>query len=1233
MPFVNEFLARLASDAGARELLVPLGLEDWRGAARRLQALGRSAEERAALERLFPSLLGTLAETANSDRALVNLERFIASVPRRAAVLADLAADPHALHLLGAIFAGSQFLSEILLSAPEQYPRVTTPGALAVAKSSRQIYLEAFMATVRELERSDPAAALDALRRYQHWDLLRIGAADLAGLLDLATVTEQLSRLADNTIQVCLDMLASTLRNFPGGFTVLGMGKLGGSELNYSSDVDLLFLAAGDAEEHERLGQRLIAALTQATTEGFLYRVDMRLRPWGRVGPLVSTVDGYLTYLERHARLWERQALLRARVVAGDEAVGTEFLRRAGPLLFSAGAEAIRAEVHGMKQLTESHLRQAGRTWGEVKLGEGSIRDAEFVAQYLQLAHGAAHPELRTANTPDALRSLAEAGLLSPEDHRVLSDGYTFLRTVEHYLQILDYTQTHTLPTNPADLRYLARRLGFSGETAAEQFVTHYQQHSAAIRAVYLRHLTPAAANGAPTQRGVDEMTEDPKTGISDRTPTAADQQSAIRKHLARLSPSYAATFSPEEIARHVAMAERLNDRNPVEVLAEDLGDDFWRVTVVAYDYLGELSVIAGLFFAFGMSILDGHVYTYEQAGDRSGGDARRKIVDVFTLHREAGGPAGAAGDMPALWRQYTTDLAALLRLLEGQRGREAQGELAKRVALAVPGLAGATPTLHPIEVEIDNEASDRYTVLRIGGADTIGFLYELANALALNGVHISQVSVATIGSRVQDTLHITDARGQKITSAERQRELRAATVLVKHFTHLLPHSPNPETALLHFNEYLGELFSRPAWPDELASLERPEVLDALARLLGVSEFLWDDFLRMQHANLFPVVEDVDALSSEKSRARLTADLAAQLAASADWRETLNAFKDREMFRIDMRHILGRTPSYAQFAAELSDLVETVIAAATERAARELDAQHGALLGEPDRPPRLAVCALGKCGGRELGFASDIELMFIFDGAGETAGPKVISMPEYFEKLVLSTTRAVTARREGIFEIDLQLRPYGKMGSLAVALESFRRYFALAGPAWSYERQSLVKLRPIAGDEALGRQVCALRDLYVYGDAAFDVAAMRAMRERQLRHLVTPGTLNAKFSQGGLVDVEYIVQGLQIRHGAAHPAVRVTNTADAIARLTDAGILSAENGARLHEALAFLQQLINALRMVRGNNRDLTVPPQDTEEFAFLARRLGHGADPTRLGVAISEQMAWVQRLCARRLG
>ncbi len=283
-------------------------------------------------------------------------------------------------------------------------------------------------------------------------------------------------------------------------------------------------------------------------------------------------------------------------------------------------------------------------------------------------------------------------------------------------------------------------------------------------------------------------------------------------------------------------------------------------------------------------------------------------------------------------------------------------------------------------------------------------------------------------------------------------------------------------------------------------------------------------------------------------------------------------------------------------------------------------------------PCPLSLCALGKFGGRELGFASDIELMFVYAGNGQTTGPQVITTAEFFERLAQEFVQTIQARREGIFEIDLRLRPYGQAGSMAVALESFSRYFAPDGPAWDYERQALVKLRPVAGDAALGEEIVRLRDEFVYSGERFNVTAMRAMRERQLRHLVTAGTFNAKFSPGGLVDIEYLVQGLQITHGDRDRSLRLTNTRQAMKALATAGFLAQDDYERLREAHIFLRRLINALRMVRGNARDLTVPPAESEEFAFLARRLEYGNDWGRLSEDLARHTACVQEMNARYL-
>jgi len=299
----------------------------------------------------------------------------------------------------------------------------------------------------------------------------------------------------------------------------------------------------------------------------------------------------------------------------------------------------------------------------------------------------------------------------------------------------------------------------------------------------------------------------------------------------------------------------------------------------------------------------------------------------------------------------------------------------------------------------------------------------------------------------------------------------------------------------------------------------------------------------------------------------------------------------------------------------------------------EVEQECGQPQLENGQPRTMTVCALGKCGGRELGFASDIELMFVFEGGGKTIGARVITTAEFYEKVVQAVNQTIQSKREGIFELDLRLRPYGRAGSMAVPLDSFRRYFAPTGDAWPYERQALIKLRPIAGNMQLGQEIVNLRDELIFTGEPFDVAAMRAMRERQVRHLVTAGTVNAKFSPGGLVDIEYLVQGLQTSHGHEDPELRLPNTREAMTVLADAGILPAEDFKGLRAAHQFLRKLINALRMVRGNAKDLTVPLPESEEFDFLARRLNYGSNLTQLQADLTNHTTCVQEISQRLLG
>ena len=1250
-----EIIATAEESASVHDRLFFVGFADWQAAHRRLRQMAGDGESAEAFRDCLSTLLHALAEAPHPDHALLNFERFAAAVPNRTALFQTFLRQPRSVEILSRLFVGSQFLSEILISNPGYLEPLTQQRLLAELKSVEQLEEEACAAG----EAGPGKSAEDrwsGLRRFQRWELLRLGVCDFFGLLDLRRVTVQLSLLADAMIRAGLAIVT------PPGITppaVIALGKLGGEELNYSSDIDLLFLTRQPDAAQTRIGQQLIKGLTTAAADGFLYRVDMRLRPWGRAGELVSSVDGYLDYLKQQARIWEKQALLKARVVAGDFATGRAFLQRIGPLLFTHDADSIREAIRGTKQRIEGDLSRKGRDWGEVKLGRGSIRDIEFLCQALQLTHGGKQPAVQSFNTLDALVRLTDLGYLQADEYRMLSDAYVFLRTVEHALQLVHNKQTHELPRDPAEILALARRLDFGSDT---QFLEHYHRHCAAARRVFAKYV---GETSEPRTTGSPALAPAAET----RTP-AISSASLLRRpgtlsHVARLAPTYQKAFTPAEIERHVALVETLTPDQPVRVEATPVGDGNWRVTIVGYDFHGELALITGLLLAYGFNVLDGQVYTYtpakvsplssgaeaasspgrppprgeagavhkpgarithEQqssanrkklrretsagAGPVSLADSTPKIVDVFTVQPTR------SGTTEATWREYAAGLLTLARETLSGHPDDAHGKLVKRVAAALRQAApSAQNTLYPIEIAIDNDLSDSDTVLLIRTRDTVGFLYELTSALSLSGVSINRLWIGYALGDACDTIYVTDLQGRKITDPDKQRELKTATVLIKHFTHLLPQSPNPEAALLHFRDFLSQLFLRPDWPADVADLEQPAVLERLTRLLGVSDFLWNDFLRMQHENLFPLVRDVDALVAPKDREQLERECEGRLAqAGASWRAALNEFRDREMFRVDMRQILGHVDDFARFTEELSDVAEVTVVAAVRRCLGELDAQYGRPhVGDKSGPIcPFTVCALGKCGGREMGFASDIELMFVYQAEGVTDGAESIASSRYFVKLVDSFLHTLKSKREGVFEIDLRLRPYGRAGSLAVSRESFENYFGSDGDAWPFERQALVKLRPLVGDDSFGSEIAALRDRLIYTGAPFDVAAMRGMRERQLRQLVTPGRLNAKLSPGGLVDLEYLVQGLQITHGAANPALRTPNTLAALTALEATRVITPPDASTLREGYFLLRTLISGLRMVRGNARELTVPPPDTEEFAFLCRRLGHG-EPQRL--------------------
>ncbi|MBD3675797.1 MAG: glutamine synthetase adenylyltransferase [Planctomycetaceae bacterium] len=1177
-------------------LLGEIELRDKEGAARTIRSMISLSQDEEAIFEFLPKLISAIQQTSSPDLCLSHFERFLRVTQHRDKLLSFLSNNPRAVEILVRIFLNSQYLTQILIKVPEAVYQFIVREDLVELKSREQYRDEALQSASNTSSYQD---RLDAFRRYQHQQILRLGTCDAFGLLDFRSVTVQLSLLADGLVQACLSLITQETGLSLDGFVVLACGKLGGEELNYSSDIDLLFLSEEDPVPFWPLGQKLIQALTNASSEGFLYRVDMRLRPWGASGPLVNSVEASVNYLKNDARHWERQALVKARVIAGDQRVGAKFLKEIDKLVFDDPPPDLREQIRSTKENIERKLLEKGTPWGEVKSGAGSIRDVEFITQYLQLKHGGKRPELRTFNTLEGLIRLADFGFIRPDEYRQLTTGYLFLRNVEHALQLMHNKQLHQLPQDAASLDALAIRLDFPSR---QQFEQQYESHSASIRKIFESHLgSDDNEDGPPEVRAADRL-------------------------LARLAlsePDYQSVFSDTERVQHLNLLSEISEQKPIAVTTTQLeGDETWQLIVVGYDARGILSLICGLLFAGDWNVLEGRVFTDEDVGsvdvEPTGDDDRNRVplfLNFFKVQQQFPEIEGRLKN----WSDYESELTKQALRLQCDEAKRAQASVARQSSLRV-GRVASSESLHslqPVRYQVDNISDSKHTILHIQSEDTPGFLYELTNALTLSNVNIVRMIIGSEQELVQDTMYITDREGNKLNDDREIRELTTAVLLVKHCMHLLPAAPNPEVAWLHLRDFLEKLFSQSDWYEQMGDLERPDRLESLTRILGVSHHLWQDFLRLHHDSVLPFVQNVDQLSQEKSESDLRNELEEMiLAADGDdaKKEELNRFKDRETFRTDMRHILGYIPVFGQFSEELTRVCDVVLEAALKLAEEKLERRYGVPIDTlTGQPCPFAILALGKCGGKELGFASDIELMFLYEGDGKTNGPRSIREVFYFERLIKEFRELIVARREGIFELDFRLRPYGSAGSLAVSVEAFKTYFAPDGPAWPFERQALVKLRPITGHRSLSHKILAIRDQLIFCGQSFDVTAMHGMREKQVMQLVDAGGINAKLSPGGLVDIEYLVQGLQIAHGEQNTSIRVPHTLKALEKLRDARILTEEQSRDLSEAYKFLRKLIDALRMVRGNARDLAIPPQDSDEFEFLARRLEYSENPRQL--------------------
>ena len=422
--------------------------------------------------------------------------------------------------ILSALCGGSQALSNALVARPD-WLEFLDAKRLQFARREQGLRSEVAAWLKPALELRDYTSSLRRLREFKQREMLRIAARDLAHLGRTPEIIRELSDVAD----VCLDGVWQICRQQfierfgspwhedaegrwrPTEFCVLGMGKLGGQELNYSSDVDLLFVYAEEGKvfkeppkgntaprailvNHQffnRLAEAMAAEVSRITPDGMLFRVDLRLRPEGDTGPLTRSLDGYENYYTQWGRTWERMMLIKARRVAGSEQLAAEFLETIHPFRYPRMlGEGVLREIGAMKDRIENEVVRAGELDRNVKLGRGGIREIEFLVQSQQLLNAGRLPFLQGSQTLPCLEKLVQYNLLSAEEARALRDAYCFLRDVEHRLQMEENLQTHTIPAGGPALERLARLMGCR---SVRDFEAARREHAGQVRKIFDRRL------------------------------------------------------------------------------------------------------------------------------------------------------------------------------------------------------------------------------------------------------------------------------------------------------------------------------------------------------------------------------------------------------------------------------------------------------------------------------------------------------------------------------------------------------------------------------------------------------------------------------------------------------------------------------------------------------------------------------------------------------------------------
>ncbi|HEV2342450.1 MAG TPA: bifunctional [glutamine synthetase] adenylyltransferase/[glutamine synthetase]-adenylyl-L-tyrosine phosphorylase [Actinocrinis sp.] len=1090
-----------------------------------------------------PLVLDAISRSADPDLALATVGRLLEASPDPWTLRATLAASKPLRDRLFGVLAVSGTLGDFVVRHPESWHVLEEfePEDLAPDPDRFRALMFDAVGVAPAGAAGPPVAAVtglaaqDALRVAYRRALLAITARDVAASADLSVVTADLADLAGATLSAALAVAAA---EDPASaalcrLAVIGMGKCGARELNYVSDVDVVFVAepvrsegggaaVDDAEAlraASRLASRMMRLCSDSTAEGSIWQVDAGLRPEGKSGPLVRTLASHAAYYQRWAKTWEFQALLKARPVAGDEELGAAYIAMTSPLVWSAAShEHFVDDVQAMRRRVVDHatdsLRRAPGSIAvdrELKLGPGGLRDVEFAVQLLQLVHGRRDETLRVSATLDALEALADGGYVGREDGAHLADAYRFLRTLEHRIQLFRLERTHTMPDDPVALRRIGRSMGWMMDPAGE-LGKAWRGHAREVRRLheklFYRPLLAAVARLDDTSAAAVPSGSGPALRLS------GNEARARLSALGYADPAGA-------LANIEALATGVSRRAAIQrtLLPVMLG---WFADAPDPD--------AGLLAFRRVSDALGSTPWYLRSL-RDEGEAAWRLARVLScggyvpdlLLRDPGAVA-LLGDTNAL---VPRDRAAI------------EAEMMAVVLRATSSEQAVTAV----------RAIRRRELFRIVSADLLGLLGTAGRENGHGRGH-SLPGVQSAGARGADNQG-SGIQGPGIEGSD----IRSAGV-------------EGSTVGSRVASGVGGGIR-----DGQAGGAGNDPLDELGRALT----------------------DVTAATIE-------AALAAVIVFRTSGRPADIASRVSEQ-RVDAE--AGASASAdpdAEVGARTSADVE-VEASASAGVSVDVSADVSVTGGRP-LPTRLAVIAMGRFGGGELGYGSDADVIFVHepvDGADEhEATALAFELANELRRLLQAPGT------DPPLLIDADLRPEGRQGPLVRSLAAYAEYYKRWSRLW--ESQALLRATPIAGDAGVGARFTELIDPIRYpekGLSEADALEIRRIKARVEAERLPRGAdraLHTKLGPGGLSDVEWVAQLLQLRHAAQVPALRVTGTRAALGAAVDAGLMVEGDRSLLDDAWCQTTRMRNGITLARGRPADQI--PTGARDLAVIARYL-----------------------------